>query len=123
MLAYCVHGLFISRGCNNIFFNIALIIILLSVLDVIACLSGPCANGGTCTMSATNQANYLCLCPAEVTGANCESKKFPRISLHCIRLVLFFYSNETFLYGKGDRMFIEFNRPYTFMFLYFYITS
>ncbi len=38
---------------------------------IVPCASAPCENGGTCQLLATN--TYGCVCPAEFTGARCET--------------------------------------------------
>ncbi len=41
--------------------------------NISAC-STACKNGGTCSISFSNQAGYTCSCPIGYTGNSCESK-------------------------------------------------
>lgn len=42
-------------------------------IDVNACASNPCQNGGTCTDLPAPSTSYACTCPAGFTGQNCET--------------------------------------------------
>ncbi|XP_020619987.1 delta-like protein 4 [Orbicella faveolata] len=39
-----------------------------------ACSSNPCVNNGTCLSGFTDK-NYHCVCPAYLTGENCDKGK------------------------------------------------
>ena len=38
-----------------------------------ACFNNPCLNGATC--QSTGSGSYVCLCPIQYTGVNCQTCK------------------------------------------------